>query len=93
MEQERKKPMRKVFKVIGKVAKGIVKGVFDVALPNVKDTIKMSEPDIPNEKKKVQIDFVRLITAVTVWILLLLVFFGKIKFEDILSLISKLLLK
>jgi hypothetical protein len=93
MEQERKKPMRKVFKVIGKVAKGIVKGVFDVALPNVKDTIKMSEPDIPNEKKKVQIDFVRLITAVTVWILLLLVFFGKIKFEDVLSLISKLLLK
>jgi hypothetical protein len=93
MEQEKKRPLRKIFKVIGKIGRGIVRGVVDTALPNVKDTIKMSEPDIPNEKKKVEIDFVRLITAVTVWVLLLLVFFGKIKFEDILDLITRLLIK
>ena len=89
---EKKHPLRKAIKVVGKVAKGIVKGVFDVALPNVKNTIKMSESDLPNEKPKMEIDFVRLITAITVWILLLLVFFGKIKFDDVLTLITKLLL-
>lgn len=80
----------KIFKGLAKVGKGIVKGVIDTALPNVKESIKMSEPDLPEEKKKFQIDFVRLITAITIWILLLLVFFGKIKFEDVLSLITNL---
>jgi hypothetical protein len=80
----------RIIKGIGKLGKGIFKGIIDTALPNVKESIKMSEPDLPEEKKKVQIDFVRLITAVTIWILLLLVFFGKIKFEDVISLITNL---
>lgn len=80
----------RIVKGIGKLGKGIFKGIIDTALPNVKESIKMSEPDLPEEKKKVQIDFVRLITAVTIWILLILVFFGKIKFEDVLSLITNL---
>lgn len=80
----------RIVKGIGKLGKGIFKGIIDTALPNVKESIKMSEPDLPEEKKKVQIDFVRLITAVTIWILLILVFFGKIKFEDVLNLITNL---
>lgn len=80
----------KILKGLTKIGKGIFKGVVDTALPNVKESIKMSEPDLPEEKKKFQIDFVRLITAITIWILLLLVFFGKIKFEDVLTLITNL---
>lgn len=90
--EEKKKPMKKIFGIAGKIGKGIIKGVFDVALPNVKDTIKMKENDLPDEKKKMEIDFPRLITAVTVWILLLLVFFGKIKFSDVVDVITKLLM-
>jgi hypothetical protein len=83
-----KKLIRGAFKIV----KGIGKGILDTVLPNVANTIKMKEPDLPNEKPKFQIDFARLITAVTIWILLILVFFGKIKSSDVLDLISKLLL-
>lgn len=89
---EKKKPLKKILFAAGKIGKGIIKGVFDVALPNIKDTIKMKENDLPEEKKKIEVDFPRLITAVTVWILLLLVFFGKIKFSDVVEVIDKLLM-
>lgn len=89
---EKKHRMRKVLKVVGKIGKGIIKGVFDVTLPNVQNTVKMIDPELPNEKKKVDIDFPRLITAITVWILLILIFFGKIKASDVLDLITKLIL-
>jgi hypothetical protein len=84
--------MKKVLKIAGKVVKCIGKGVIDTVLPNVKHSIKMSNGDLPDDKPKLEIDFVRLITAITVWILLFLVFTGKIKFSDVLELISKLLL-
>jgi len=89
---EKKHRMRKILKVVGKIGKGIIKGVFDVTLPNVQNTVKMIDPELPNEKKKVDIDFPRLITAITVWILLILIFFGKIKASDVLDLITKLIL-
>lgn len=89
---EKKKKFKKLLAGAGRVAKGIVKGVFDVALPNVKDTIKMSESNFEDEKPKFDIDFPRLITAITVWILLILVFFGKIKFADVVGVIEKLFL-
>lgn len=84
--------MRKFFKLAGKVVKGIGKGVMDTCLPNIKDSIKMSEGDLPEDKKKWDIDFPRLIASITVWIILLLVFFGKVKFSDVVDIISKLLL-
>jgi hypothetical protein len=84
--------MKKIFKTIGKIGVGIFKGVLDVALPNVQNTIKMIDPEFPDEKKKIDIDFTRLITAITVWIILVLIFFGKIKASDVLDLITKLLL-
>jgi len=76
----------------GKIIKGIAGGLIDTFLPNINKSIKMSESDLPDDpKKKIEIDVPRLITAVTVWIILLLVFFGKIKFEDVIDLIDKLL--
>ena len=89
---EKKKRFKKILGGVDRVAKGIVKGVFDVALPNIKDTVKMTESDLDDEKPKFDIDFPRLITAITVWILLILVFFGKIKFTDVVGLLEKLFL-
>lgn len=89
---EKKHRMKKILKVVGKIGKGIIKGVFDVTLPNVQNTFKVIDPELPDEKKKIEIDFPRLITAVTIWILLILVFFGKIKASDVIDLITKLLL-
>ena len=89
---EKKHRMRKVLKVVGKIGKGIIKGVFDGTLPTLQNTVKMIDPELPNEKKKVDIDFPRLITAITVWILLILIFFGKIKASDVMDLITKLIL-
>jgi hypothetical protein len=89
---EKKHRMKKILKVVGKIGKGIIKGVFDVTLPNVHNTIKLIDPQLPDEKKKVEIDFPRLITAITIWILLILVFFGKIKASDVMDVITKLLL-
>jgi hypothetical protein len=52
----------------------------------------MSESEFKNDKsKKWEIDFPRLLAAVTVWIILLLVFFGKVKFEDVIEIIGRLL--
>jgi hypothetical protein len=89
---EKKHRMKKILKVVGKIGKGIIKGVFDVTLPNVQNTIKVIDPQLPDEKKKLEIDFPRLITAITIWILLILVFFGKIKASDVMDVITKLLL-
>lgn len=89
---EKKHRMKKILKVVGKIGKGIIKGVFDVTLPNVQNTIKVIDPQLPDEKKKLEIDFPRLITAITIWILLILVFFGKIKASDVMDIIAKLLL-
>lgn len=89
---EKKHKMKKILGVVAKIGKGIIKGVFDVTLPNVQNTIKVIDPQLPDEKKKVEIDFPRLITAITIWILLILVFFGKIKATDVMDVITKLLL-
>lgn len=92
-ETTKKNDMRSKFlQKTGKVLKGIAGGLVDTFLPNINKSIKMSESDLPNDpKKKIDIDVPRLITAVTVWIILILVFFGKIKFEDVIELIDKLL--
>lgn len=83
---------KKILRGAVRVVKGIAKGVFDTVLPNVSNTIRMKEPEFPEKKEKIEIDFPRLITAVTIWILLILVFFGKIKSSDVLDLVTKFLL-
>ena len=82
----------KILKPAARVALSILKGFADVLFPNIKNTIKMSESEFKNDKsKKWEIDFPRLLAAVTVWIILLLVFFGKVKFEDVIEIIGRLL--
>lgn len=79
-------------KPAGKIALSILKGFADAFFPNIKNTIKMSESEFKDDKtKKWEIDFPRLLAAVTVWIILLLVFFGKVKFEDVIDIIGRLL--
>ena len=72
-------------KIIKKTVKSIGSGVIDAIFPNVHKTITMTKADLPDEKDKVQIDFIRLLTAVTVWILLVLVAMGKIKLSEVLE--------
>lgn len=82
----------KFLKPAGKIALSILKGFADAFFPNIKNTIKMSESEFKDDKnKKIEIDFPRLLAAVTVWIILLLVFFGKVKFDDVIEIITRLL--
>lgn len=85
--------MKRIFKGAGKVLKGIGKGIVDTCLPNLQKSIKMSSGDLPDDKPKFEIDFVRLFTSVTIWILLLLVFTGKVKFSEVLDIILKFMPK
>jgi hypothetical protein len=72
-------------KKIKKTFKSVGSGVIDAVFPSIHKTIKMEKSDLPDEKDKVQIDFIRLLTAVTVWILLILVAMDKIKLSDVLE--------
>jgi hypothetical protein len=83
MDDKKPRKMLKVFKGIGRVLKGAAKGVIDTVIPNTHQTIQVIQPTMPLEEKKINIDYPRLITAVTVWILLILVLAGKISFTDI----------
>jgi len=70
-------------KLIKKTVKSIGSGIVDTIFPSIHKTIVMSKSDLPDEKDKIQIDFVRLLTAVTIWILLVLVAMGKIKLSEV----------
>jgi len=84
--------MKPGLKKVGKVLKSVGIGIADVLFPNVKQSFKLKESDFKDDDgKKFEIDFPRLITAITVWIILLLVFFGKIKFSDVVDLLGELL--
>jgi len=72
-------------KKIKKTLKSVGSGVIDAVFPSIHKTITMEKSDLPDEKDKVQIDFIRLLTAVTVWILLILVAMDKIKLSDVLE--------
>ncbi len=84
MSKDPNKPrkMLKLFKGVGRVIKGAAKGVLDTVLPNTAQTIQIVQPTLTQDKK-VTVDWPRLFTAVTVWILLILVLAGKISFVDI----------
>lgn len=72
-------------KQIKKTVKSIGSGVIDAVFPSIHKTITLKKSDLPEEKDKLQIDFVRLLTAVTVWILLVMVAMGKIKLSEVLE--------
>jgi hypothetical protein len=84
--------MGKILKIGGKkvarVGKAIIKGVADSVFPNIKASFKEKPQAFADEPVKYKFDFWRLFSALTVWILLLLVFLGKINFNDIINVVS-----
>lgn len=72
-------------KQIKKTVKSIGAGIIDAIFPTIHKTIQVKKSDLPEEKDKIQIDFIRLLTAITVWILLVLVAMGKIKLSEVLE--------
>ena len=77
--------MRKGIKIVGKLFKSIGGGVLDVVLPNTKKIITMKKNDLPGDEDEIKIDWIRLLTAITVWILLILVAMDKIKLSDVIN--------
>lgn len=75
-------------KKFGQIGKGIIKGAIDSIFPNVKNSFIKKEQQFLDEPIKYKLDFWRLFSAVTIWILLLMVFFGKIQFSDISNLLN-----
>lgn len=75
-------------KKIKKTFKSIGAGIIDTIFPSIHKTIKVKKSDLPDENDKIQIDFVRLLTAVTIWILLILVAMGKIKLSEVLEFVQ-----
>jgi hypothetical protein len=76
-------------KKVARVGKAIFNGVIDTVLPNLKASFKEKPQAFIDEPIKYRFDFWRLFSAVTVWILLLLVFLGKIEFNDVVNVISE----
>jgi len=77
--------MKKGIKIAGRLIRSIGGGVLDVVLPNTKKIITMKKNDLPNEQDEIKIDWIRLLTAITVWILLILVAMDKIKLSDVIN--------
>lgn len=75
-------------KKIGQVGKAIFKGVVDTVFPNVKASFKEKDQQFIDEPVKYKFDFWRFFSAITIWILLLLVFLGKIEFSQVVTVIS-----
>lgn len=63
----------------------ILQGVFDAIAPNVKNSIKGKEFDPHTNKPKVQIDWLRLLSAGIMFILLVLNFFGLIDAKEVIK--------
>jgi hypothetical protein len=82
------KILRTGIKKVGKIGKGILKGAIDSIFPNIKNSFIEKEQAFLDEPVKYKLDFWRLFSAVTIWILLLMVFFGKIQFSDISNLLN-----
>lgn len=86
-------PIRKGLQKVGNIAKGIIKGIIDPINPNLKNSFEPKESQFLDEAPKYRINVFRLMSALTIWILLIMVFFGKIKFESIQEVINNYLVK
>ena len=73
------------------IGKAIIKGTIDTILPNVKNSFTPKDQAFIDEPIKYKFDFWRLFSSITVWVLLLLVFLGKIEFNDIVNVLTEYL--
>ncbi len=79
--------MKKI-KIIANLAKRIGKGIIDGVLPNVSNSIKQEQSQFANEKPKLCVDWVRLITAIIAFIGVVLTFLGKIDIKKVQQIID-----
>jgi len=82
--------MKLFIKKIGRLAIGISKGIADTIFPNITQSIKNKENDFPYDKK-IEINYTRLISSITIWFILLLLMYDKVQFSDVLEILNKLL--
>jgi|688.fasta_scaffold539024_1 hypothetical protein len=80
------KPLKK----LKNIAVKLIKGAADAIFPNINKSIAITYDEFPYDNK-LKFDWIRLFSAVSVWALLLLVFFGKIQLNEVIELIKTLI--
>lgn len=80
------KPLQK----LKNIAVKLIKGVCDTIFPNINKSISKTNDEFPYQDK-LKFDWIRLFAAVSVWFLLLLVFFGKIQLNEVIEIIKSLI--
>lgn len=73
----------KKFKVLGRVAKSIGKGVLDAVFPNVTNAIKLHESEWINKEPELKVDYIRLATMVITFGLMVLFIADVIDFDKL----------
>lgn len=79
-----------LFRKFGRFVIGVTKGIGDTIFPNITQSIKKTENDFPYDKK-IEINYTRLISSITLWFLMMLIMYDKVKFYDVIEIINKLL--
>jgi len=80
----------KILNKIKNIGAKLIKGAADSLFPNINKSITKTNDEFPYHEKT-QFDWIRLFSALSVWVLLLLVFLDKVKLSEILDLIKNLL--
>jgi hypothetical protein len=80
----------KLFQKLKNIGVKLIKGAGDTIFPNINKSITKTNEEFPY-KDKLKFDWIRLFAAVSVWALLLLVFFGKIQLNEVIELIKSLI--
>jgi hypothetical protein len=80
----------KLFQKLKNIGVKLIKGAGDTIFPNINKSITKTNEEFPYQDK-LKFDWIRLFAAVSVWALLLLVFFGKIQLNEVIELIKSLI--
>lgn len=73
----------KKFKVLGRIAKSIGTGVLDAIFPNFTNAIKVNESEFKNEQPNLKIDYLRLLTMIVTFALMVLFITDVIDFDKL----------
>jgi len=68
----------------------ILSGITDALLPNIKESVKLTESQFIEEKPTYQIDYIRLITSLITFGLLIGNFFNWIDLKEIIRILTLL---
>jgi hypothetical protein len=80
----------KLFQKLKNIGVKLIKGAGDTIFPNINKSITKTNEEFPYQDK-LKFDWIGLFAAVSVWALLLLVFFGKIQLNEVIELIKSLI--